>query len=155
MHKVPFFWRYVLVFLVAMVPIIELRGAVPIGVGWGLDAVPTYLVAIVGNIIPIPFILLFIRAVLRFMHKVKKLAPIAEWVERKADKHKEKVTKYATFGLYLFVAIPLPGTGAWTGALIAALLNMRFSRAIISISLGVMTAGVIMTVGSELVALIF
>ena len=155
MNHVPVFWRYVLVFLVSMVPIIELRGAVPIGIGWGLDPIPTYLVSIVGNILPVPFILLFIRAVLRFMHRIKKLAPIAEWVERKADKHQEKVTKYATFGLFLFVAIPLPGTGAWTGALIAALINMRFGRAILSISLGVLTAGLIMTVGSSLIALIF
>ena len=155
MHKVPIFWRYVLVFLVSMVPVIELRGAVPIGIGWGLATFPTYIVSIVGNLIPVPFILLFIRAVLRFMHTKKRLERIAAWIERKADKHKDKVTKYATFGLFLFVAIPFPGTGAWTGALIAALLNMRFSRAILSISLGVVTAGLIMTFGSELVKLIF
>ena len=151
MDKVPFFWRYVLVLLISMVPIIELRGAVPIGIAWGLDTLPTYLICVIGNIIPVPFILLFIRAVLKFMLRVEKLAPIAEWVQRKADKHSSAITKYATFGLYLFVAIPLPGTGAWTGALVAALLNMKTKYAFLSIALGVLTAGVIMTVGSELV----
>ena len=155
MDRVPVFWRYVLIMLVSMVPIIELRGAVPIGIAWGLDTLPTYLICVIGNIIPIPFILLFIRAILKFMLGVKKLAPIAEWIQRKADKHSGAITKYATFGLYIFVAIPLPGTGAWTGALVAALLNMKMKYAMISISAGVLTAGIIMTVGSELVKLIF
>lgn len=155
MDKVPVFWRYVLVMCVSMVPIIELRGAVPIGIAWGLDTIPTYIICVIGNIIPVPFILLFIRAILKFMLKVEKLAPIAEWIMRKADKHSTAITKYATFGLYLFVAIPLPGTGAWTGALVAALLNMKMKHALISIFLGVLTAGIIMTVGSELVAMLF
>ena len=155
MDKVPVFWRYILIMMVSMVPIIELRGAVPIGIAWGLDALPTYMSCVIGNMIPVPFILLFIRAVLKFMLGVEKLAPIAQWIYKKADKHSGAITKYATFGLYLFVAIPLPGTGAWTGALIAALLNMKMKYALLSICGGVLTAGVIMTVGSELVALLF
>ena len=155
MDKVPVFWRYILIMMVSMVPIIELRGAVPIGIAWGLDTLPTYMICVIGNMIPIPFILLFIRAVLKFMLGVEKLAPIAQWIYKKADKHSGAITKYATFGLYLFVAIPLPGTGAWTGALIAALLNMKMKYALLSICGGVLTAGVIMTVGSELVALLF
>lgn len=152
MDKVPVFWRYILVMMVSMVPIIELRGAVPIGIAWGLDTIPTYAICVIGNFIPVPFILLFIRAILKFMLRVEKLAPIAEWIQRKADKHSASITRYATFGLFLFVAIPLPGTGAWTGALAAALLNMKMKYALISIFLGILTAGVIMTVGSELVA---
>ena len=155
MDRVPVFWRYVLIMMISMVPIIELRGAVPIGIAWGLETLPTYLICVIGNIIPVPFILLFIRAILKFMLRVEKLAPIAEWIQRKADKHSGAITKYATFGLYLFVAIPLPGTGAWTGALVAALLNMKMKYAFISIALGVLSAGIIMTVGSELIALLF
>ena len=154
MEKVPVFWRYVIVMLISMVPIIELRGSVPIGIGWGLEAVPTYLLCVLGNFIPVPFILLFVRSMLKFMLRVKWLAPIAEWVQAKADKHSGAITKYATFGLFLFVAIPLPGTGAWTGSLVAALLNMKMKYALISVFLGIVTAGLIMTLGSELVALI-
>ena len=155
MDKVPVFWRYVLVFLVSMVPIIELRGAIPIGIGWGLKTIPTYLIGVVGNMIPVPFILLFIRAILKYMLKSERLKPIAEWIYRKAEKNTGKVEKYTTFGLFLFVAIPLPGTGAWTGALVAALLNIRMKYALPSIFAGVLTAGFIMTVGSELVKAIF
>ena len=155
MDKVPIFWRYVLVFLVSMVPIIELRGAIPIGIGWGLKTIPTYLIGVVGNMIPVPFILLFIRAILKYMLKSERLKPIAEWIYRKAEKNTGKVEKYTTFGLFLFVAIPLPGTGAWTGALVAALLNIRMKYALPSIFAGVLTAGFIMTVGSELVKAIF
>ena len=155
MDKVPVFWRYILVLMVSMVPIIELRGAVPIGIAWGLDAFPTYVICVIGNFLPVPFILLFIRALLKFMLRVKRLAPIAEWVQKKADKHSTAITRYATFGLFLFVAIPLPGTGAWTGSLVAALLNMKMKYALISIFLGILTAGIIMTLGSELVALLF
>ncbi len=155
MDKVPIFWRYVLVFLVSMVPIIELRGAIPIGIGWGLKTIPTYLIGVIGNMIPVPFILLFIRAILKYMLKSERLKPIAEWIYRKAEKNTGKVEKYTTFGLFLFVAIPLPGTGAWTGALVAALLNIRMKYALPSIFAGVLTAGFIMTVGSELVKAIF
>lgn len=155
MDKVPIFWRYVLVLLVSMVPIIELRGAIPIGIGWGLKTIPTYLIGVIGNMIPVPFILLFIRAILKYMLKSERLKPIAEWIYRKAEKNTGKVEKYTTFGLFLFVAIPLPGTGAWTGALVAALLNIRMKYALPSIFAGVLTAGFIMTVGSELVKAIF
>ena len=155
MDKVPVFWRYVLVLLVSMVPIIELRGAIPIGIGWGLKTIPTYLIGVIGNMIPVPFILLFIRAILKYMLKSERLKPIAEWIYRKAEKNTGKVEKYTTFGLFLFVAIPLPGTGAWTGALVAALLNIRMKYALPSIFAGVLTAGFIMTVGSELVKAIF
>ena len=155
MQHVPIFWRYILIVGVSMVPLIELRGAIPIGIAWGLDTLPTYLLCVIGNMIPVPFILLFIRAILKWMLKVPKLAPIAEWIDRKAKKNTKKVMKYASFGLFLFVAIPLPGTGAWTGALVAALLDMRMKYALPSILAGVLTAGFIMTFASELIKLIF
>lgn len=136
------------VFLCSMVPIIELRGAIPIGAALGLPVYVNYIISVIGNIIPVPFILLFIRAILQWMKKVPKLNKIAIWVEEKAEKNKSKVLKYATFGLFVFVAVPLPGTGAWTGALVAAMLDMRMKRAFPAILFGVMCAGVIMSLAS-------
>ncbi len=136
------------IFLCSMVPIIELRGAIPMGAALDIPFYINYIVSVVGNMIPVPFILLFIRHILHWMKKVPKLDKIAIWVENKAEKNKAKVLKYATFGLYVFVALPLPGTGAWTGALVAAMLDMRMKRSIPAILLGVMTAGVIMSLAS-------
>ena len=98
--------------------------------------------------LPVPFILLFIRHILEWMKKVPKLDRIALWVERKAHKNKAKVLKFASFGLFLFVALPFPGTGAWTGALVAAMLDMRMKYALPSIFCGVVCAGFIMTLAS-------
>ena len=138
--------RHVLdIFALSMVPIIELRGAIPLGAGLDLPWWLTFLVCTVGNMVPVPFILLFIRAILKWMKRVKHLDRIALWVEGKAHKHAHKVTRYATWGLVLFVGIPLPGTGAWTGALIAAMLDMRMKYALPSILLGVLIAGFLVT----------
>lgn len=134
------------VFICSMIPIIELRGAVPLGAGFGMEAIETYILSVIGNLIPVPFILLFIRIVLDFMKKVKGLKKIALWIEAKADKHKGQIEKYAYVGLFLFVAVPLPGTGAWTGSLIAALMRMKFWKSFLWIAFGVMAAGVIMSV---------
>ena len=136
------------VFVCSMIPIIELRGAIPLGTGFGLDPVLTYIISVLGNILPVPFILLLIRWVLDVMKKIKGLKKIALWVEAKAEKHKGKIEKYGYVGLFLFVAIPLPGTGAWTGSLIAALMKMKFWKSFLFVVLGVLTAGLIMTFGS-------
>lgn len=135
------------VFLISMVPIIELRGGIPIGVGLGMPWYVNYLLCVAGNLLPVPFILLFIRALLRAMHnsKVGFFRKIALFVEEKAQKHTDRVMKYTSLGLFLFVAIPLPGTGAWTGALVAATLDMRMRYALPSIIAGVLCAGAIMT----------
>lgn len=140
--------NYLWVLFISMVPLIELRGAVIVGAGLGLEWYVNLILCIIGNMIPVPFILLFIRHILAWMQKIPKLDKIANWVIEKADKNKEKVTKYATWGLLLFVAIPLPGTGAWTGALVAAMLNMRMKYALPSIFGGVVCAGIIMTLAS-------
>ena len=132
-------------FLISMVPVIELRGAIPYGQAAGLPFWECFFLCVIGNALPVPFILLFIRYILNWMKRVKHLDKIAIWVEKKADKHSGAVTKYATWGLLLFVAIPLPGTGAWTGALIAALLDMRMKKAIPSIFAGVVIAGLIVS----------
>ncbi|MBQ2719705.1 MAG: small multi-drug export protein [Clostridia bacterium] len=130
-----------------MVPLIELRGAIPYGLSFGLDPLFTYALAIVGNCLPVPVILFFVKRVLLFMQRcrVRFFNRVANWVIEKAQKGFQKVQKYAALGLYLFVAIPLPGTGAWTGALIAAMFDMKKRYAFLSIFLGVLTAGVIMS----------
>lgn len=140
--------KIIYVFLCSMVPIIELRGAIPMGAAFEIPFYINYIICVVGNMIPVPFILLFIRHILQWMKKVPKLDKIAIWVENKAEKNKGKVQKYAFWGLYIFVALPLPGTGAWTGSLVAAMLDMRMKKAIPSVLLGVMTAGIIMTLAS-------
>ena len=139
--------NYLWVFFISMVPIIELRGAIPVGATLGLPWVSNLILCIVGNMLPVPFILLFIRHILSWMKKTR-LHRIAEWVEEKGKKNFGKVMKYASVGLFLFVAIPLPGTGAWTGALVASMLDMRMKYALPSIFLGVVCAGVIMSLAS-------
>ena len=138
-------WDVIYTFLLSMVPVIELRGAIPLGAGLGLPWYINYIVCVVGNFLPVPFILLFIRAVLNWMKKVPKLDKIALWLEARAAKNSDRVSKYATWGLMLFVAIPLPGTGAWTGSLVAALLEMRLKHSLLSVFFGVLVAGVIVS----------
>jgi len=133
------------VFLMSMVPVLELRAAIPWGAGLGMPWYVNYLIAIVGNSLPVPFILLFIRAILDWMKRVKGLSKIALWLEAKAEKNSAKVNKYAAWGLFLFVAIPLPGTGAWTGSLVAAVFRMRLKHSLVSVICGVLTAGLIVT----------
>lgn len=129
---------------VSMVPIIELRGAIPIGVGLGLDLVPTILLCIIGNMIPVPFIIIFIRRIFEWMRKMSpKLNSIVVKMEEKAYSKKDIIDKYKVFGLYVLVAIPLPGTGAWTGSLVAAIFDIRLKYAFPAIFGGVATAGLI------------
>lgn len=138
--------KAILVFLISMVPVIELRGAIPVGILTdGLSPWLVCILAIIGNMLPVPFILLFIRKILNWMKGRPKLGKIAIKLEERAEKKSGKVRQSELVGLCLFVAIPLPGTGAWTGALIAALMKMRIRRALPTILLGVVTAGVAVT----------
>lgn len=131
-------------FLISMVPIVELRGAIPIGVANGLNIWPAILVSILGNLVPVPFIILFIKKIFAWMRtKSVRLNNLVEKMEKRAAGKTETVQKYAFWGLFVFVAIPLPGTGAWTGALIAAMMEMPMKKAFPSIALGVVTAGAI------------
>ena len=133
-------------FLVSMVPIIELRGAIPIGVGYGLPYWVAVVVSVIGNIVPVPFIILFIRKIFMLMRKwSEKLDTLVTKLEKRAESKSEVVQKYAFWGLFILVAIPLPGTGAWTGALVAAMLDMRLKRAFPVIALGVIAAATIVT----------
>lgn len=138
--------KYLATFIISMIPVIELRGAIPIGVSLGLSHVEAMGVSIIGNMLPVPFIILFIRPIFRWMTKKSgKLARLAEKLEAKAEGKWDKIHRYQFFALTLFVAIPLPGTGAWSGALIAAVMNMRLRNALPSILLGVLIAGVLVT----------
>lgn len=131
---------------ISMVPIIELRGAIPVATGMQLSPWIAIPVAMIGNLIPIPFIIIFIKKIFAWMRTVSpKLNGIVDKMEHKAEKNKEKVMKYAFWGLALFVAIPLPGTGAWTGALVAAMLDMPLKKAFPSIVVGVLGAGILIS----------
>ena len=131
-----------------MLPVIELRGAIPVGYASGFPLIPNYLVSIVGNLLPVPFILFLVPAIIRAManSKVTLFVKVADFLQKKVQKNTEKITKYAVFGLFLFVAIPLPGTGAWTGSMVAAMLNMDKRKSFLSVFLGVLAAGVIVSV---------
>ena len=135
------------VFLCSMIPIIELRGAIPMGFILGLPWWKTFIISIIGNILPVPFILLFIRAVIQWMSrsKVKLFNKVANWLLAKVDKNKDKIQKYAFWGVAAFVGIPLPATGAWTGSLVAAMIDMKFWKAFLSACIGAVVAGIIVT----------
>lgn len=136
----------IITFLMAMVPVIELRGAIPYGVIAGLSVPEAFILAVLGNLAPIPFLVVFTRKVFEWLRtKSEGLDRMVRKLEAKADKNKELVERYEFFGLMLLVAIPLPGTGAWTGALVAAMMNMRLKRAMPAITVGVIVAGIIVT----------
>lgn len=140
------FGKLLQTFLISMVPVIELRGAIPYGVARGLEFWQAIPVAIVGNLVPVPFIIVFIRKIFAWLRtKSAWLNGLVTKLENRALSKTDTVKKYAFWGLFLFVAIPLPGTGAWTGALIAAMLEMRVKDAFPAIALGVLTAGAIIT----------
>ena len=178
------------IFVISLLPIVELRGAIPVGAAIGLPFYANYIISVVGNILPVPFILLFIPKILDFLAKFKLFRPMVLWLRKKADKHSSKVlgedsaeanpsesllieektvedavengqatvinsstqirkmTKGIFIALFLFVAIPLPGTGAWTGSLVASLFNLPKRWSILAVFLGVLLSGVIMTLAS-------
>ena len=133
--------------LMAMVPVIELRGAIPFGVAAGISVKQALVCAIIGNLIPIPFILLFLRRVFVWMRKISPgFENLVEKLELRAKRKKGIVDKYEIIGLIILVAIPLPGTGAWTGALVATVLDIRMRRALPAITIGVIIAGILVSV---------
>ena len=143
-------WGNILMtFLISMVPVIELRGAIPAAVLAGLDIRVALIVAIVGNLVPVPFIIVFIRKIFKWLRqKSRWLGDMVRRMEEKADAKKAQVLRYEFWGLLLLVAIPLPGTGAWTGALVAAMLDMQLKRAFPAIAAGVVVAGLIVTIAT-------
>ena len=135
----------IMTFLISMVPVLELRGAIPAGIAAGLSPLTAFAVSVVGNMVPVPFIILLIRQIFLLLKKNAFLCGTIEKLENKAHLKGRVVRKYGAIGLLILVAIPLPGTGAWTGALVAAILNMSLRRALPSIFLGVIIAGAITT----------
>ncbi len=144
--------KYMWVFFISMVPLIELRGAIPYAIGFNLPLLPSYIVAIIGNMLPVPIIFLFARKVLEWGADKPVIGKFFSFCLEKGKKGGEKLKAKAGrglfFALFLFVGIPLPGTGAWTGTLAASLLDMDFKSSILAVMLGVVLAGVIMGVAS-------
>ena len=145
--------KYLWVFLISMVPIIELRGAIPVAVGMGLPLIPSYIICIIGNMLPVPFIYFFARKVLIWGSDKPVIGKFFTFCLEKGEKGGKKLQAKAGRGLFvallLFVGIPLPGTGAWTGTLAASLLDMDFKSRVVAVMCGVLLAGVIMALISN------
>jgi uncharacterized membrane protein len=149
-------WKDLLVtFGISMLPVVELRGGIPFAAVHGIPFGLAFAVSFLGNILPVPFILLLLRRVFQFMEQWKLTRRVVLGLERRARKHTGTLDKYALLGLFILVAIPLPGTGAWTGSLVAVVFDIQIRRAFPVIALGVLTAGIIMTVLSYLIPGLF
>lgn len=136
-------------FIISMLPVFELRGAIPVGVYLGLPVWKAAAISLVGNMLPTPFIIAFVRVVFNWIRAhVRWLAGFVDRMEAKAEKNREKIMRGVFWGLLVFVAIPLPGTGAWTGAAIAALLDIRMSRALPAILVGVLIADILVSLAT-------
>lgn len=140
------FVKEIVVFIISMCPILELRGGLIAAALLKLNPVVSYVICIIGNVLPIPFILWFIAKMLKWMRTKKGLSKFALWLDKKIEKNKGKIEKYGYWGLVLFVGIPLPGTGAWTGCLIAGALEMDRKRSFLAALLGVFIASIIMMI---------
>ena len=139
--------EFTLTMLVSMIPVVELRGGIPFGVASGLPVWAACIAAVIGNLIPVPFIIVYIRRIFQWMRqKMPRLNRLVDRLERKAHLKGQKVTKFKYLGLMLFVAVPLPGTGAWTGSLAAAFLDMPLRKALPSVIVGVLTAGMAISI---------
>ena len=138
--------KIVIISILSMLPIIELRGGLIAAALLNLDGLLSFIVCYIFNLLPIPFILLLINWIFKLFKKNKTLSKIVTKMEEKVDKKKGQIEKFGYWGLFLFVAIPLPGTGAWTGALIAAVLNMNKKKSFATIAIGVLVAGIIMMI---------
>ena len=140
------FMKEIIVFIISMFPILELRGGLIAASLFDLNPWVSYLICVLGNILPIPFILWLINSILKWMRnsKSKKINGVANWLDKKIEKHKGQIEKYGYWGLIIFVGIPLPGTGAWTGCLIAAVLEMDKKKSFLAAVAGVFIASIIM-----------
>ncbi len=147
----------VIIFIVSLLPVLELRGGLIAASLLGVDWIVAFPICVIGNILPIPFVLLFIRKIFDFIKRTNFLwlRKIVTKLDERAQKKSAKVDTASALGLFMFVAIPLPGTGAWTGALVANALNVKFTRAIWIITLGVIGAGTIMSLITYLIPSFF
>ena len=137
--------KEVAIFIISLLPILELRGGLIAARILGVEFIKAFIICYIANIIPVPFILLFINWIFNKMSKWKPTKKIVDWLSNKTLKKKEQIDKYGYFGLFLFVGIPLPGTGAWTGSLLAILLNLDKKKSFITIAIGVLAAGIILS----------
>ena len=133
------------IFIISLFPVLEIRGGMIAARLLEVDFFKAFIICYAGNMLPIPFILLFIRRIFKFLRRFDFMNKIIDRLESKGEKNREKVLRYKAWGLLTFVAIPIPGTGGWTGALIAALLDLRMKKALPIIALGVFVAGLIMS----------
>ena len=150
--------KFLITFILGMTPIIEIRGAIPVGVGLGLSYFEAFIIGFIGNIIPIYFIVKYIRPIFDLLGKVKIFKKIIDWATEKATKKIEespRLQNFTALGLFLFVAIPIPGTGAWVGSLIANFLNVPLKKAFPPLALGVLTAGLIILFATGSVVTVF
>ncbi len=150
--------KYLITFFLGMCPIIEIRGAIPVGVGLGLTYFQSFVIGFIGNIIPIYFIVKYIQPLFNFLGRFRFFKKIIDWASEKAIKHieeSERLQNFTALGLFLFVAIPLPGTGAWVGSLIANFLHLPVKKAWLPLALGVLTAGIIVLIATGSVVTIF
>ena len=140
------FGKEILVFVISLMPILELRGGLIAAALIGLDPIPSYIISIIGNILPVPFILLLISKILEKMRnsKIKFFNKIASFLDKKVEKHKGQIEKFGYLGVVLFVGIPLPGTGAWTGSLIASVLELDRKKTFGAVLIGIFIASIIM-----------
>ena len=136
--------KCVMTFLISLLPVVELRGGIPYGISQGLDPWLAFAASALGNMLPVPFLLLFVRKILHWMKRYPRLGRLAVSLERRADRKSSRVRKSELVGLCILVAIPLPGTGAWTGTLAASLLDMDFRKSVLACMGGVLLAGCIM-----------
>lgn len=142
LRSIPF-GKELIVFLISLMPILELRGGLIAAALLGLNIVPAFIICIIGNLLPIPFILWFITPIFNKLKKTKHLSKFVNKIEKKALSKKDKIEKAEFWGLFFFVGIPLPGTGGWTGSLIASLIDMDRKKAMLAITCGVLLAGLI------------
>ncbi len=149
--------KYLIAFFISMVPLVELRGAVPYAILMGLPVIPSYIICILGNMLPMPFIFFFARKVLEWGADKPVIGKFFSFCLNKGhsggEKLKSKAGKGLYFALFLFVGIPLPGTGAWTGTLAASILDMDFKKSVLAVMSGVILAGIIMGAGAGIVAM--
>lgn len=138
--------KELIVFIISVLPILELRGGLIAASLLGLSPLKSYIISMIGNLLPVPFILLFINKIIEWMSKckIKWMNKLANWLYKKAKKNKDKIDKYGYLGLILFVGVPLPGTGAWTGCLVASVFNMDRKKSFLCILAGVVMASIIM-----------
>ena len=140
--------KEILVFIISLMPILELRGGLIAAALLNLSPLKSYIICMIGNILPVPFILLLITKILNWMRNSRHFNRIANWLDKKVEKHKGQIEKYGYLGVVLFVGIPLPGTGAWTGSLIASVLEMDKKKTFIAVCIGVVMASIIMMIVS-------